>query len=117
WVQNGTAPGLSEQTTQVNPYLSFVRANQSFSELAAYMAFFNIGDMNLSVGNDPVRLSGVPVSPNFFPMLGVQPVIGRGFNADESAWNGPKAALISYSLWQQRFGADRSVVGRAVTIN
>jgi len=117
WVQNGTAPGLSDQTTQVNPYLSFVRANQSFAELAAYMAFYNIGDMNMSVGNDAVRLSGVPVSQNFFSMLGVQPVIGRGFNADESAWKGPKAALISYALWQQRFGSDRSVVGRAVTIN
>jgi predicted permease len=117
WVQNGTDPGLSSQTMQVNPYLSFVRANRSFVDIAAFMAFYNVGDMNLNVGNDAVRLTGVPVSQNFFPLLGVRPAIGRGFSAEESAWNGPKAALITHALWQQRFASSAKVVGQAVTIN
>ena len=44
------------------------------------------------------------MSENFFPLLGVQPELGRGFNADEAKWNGPKAVLLSHSLWERRFG-------------
>lgn len=117
WVQNGTSPGLSAQTAQVNPFLSFATMSQSFAELGGYMAFYQTGDMNMSLGDEAVRLSGVPVTQNFFPMLGVKPVIGRGFTAEEAAWNGPRATLISHALWQQRFASNPSVVGRAVTIN
>ena len=117
WVQNGTSAGLSDQTAQVNPYLAFARENRSFAEVAAYMAFYGIGDMKLSTGNDAIRLSAVPVTQNFFPMLGVHPVIGRGFTADESAWNGPKAALITSSLWQRQFASDPNIVGRPVMLN
>jgi predicted permease len=118
WVQNGTDPGLSTQTAQVNPYLSFVKANRSFSEVAAYFAFYGVGDMKLSVGSDnAIRLSAVPVTQNFFPFLGVRPVVGRGFTAEESAWYGPKAAMISHALWQRRFSSDPNIVGRTVTLN
>src|SRR5262249_26130804 len=87
WIQNGNQPGLSAQTAQVNPYLSMVRQNRSFAELAAYFAFYGVGDMKLSTGADAIRLSAVPVTQNFFPMLGVTPMVGRGFTAEESAWN------------------------------
>ena len=117
WIQNGNEPGLSAQTAQVNPYLSLAKANRSFSGIAAYMAFYGVGDITLSSTNDAVRVSAVPVSQNFFPLLGVRPLIGRDFSAEESAWNGPKAALISYSLWQRRFAADPGIVGRPIMLN
>lgn len=117
WIQNGNDPGLSSQTAQVNPYLSLVRANRSFSAVGAYFAFYGVGDMTLSSATDAIRLSAVPVSQNFFPLLGVRPLIGRNFTAEESAWNGPKVALISHSLWQRRFASDPSVVGRPITLN
>ena len=59
----------------------------------------------------------MPVSENFFPLLGVQPQIGRLFNADECKWNGPKAVLLSDGLWKRRFASDPGIVGRKLTIN
>jgi predicted permease len=117
WIPNGTDPGLSTQTAQVDPYLSFVKENRSFSDVAAYFAFYGVGDMKLSVGNDAIRLSAVPVTQNFFPLLGVRPVVGRGFSAEESAWNGPKAAMISNALWTRRFASDPNIIGRTVSLN
>lgn len=117
WIQNGTDPGLSAQTAQVNPYLSLARANRSFSEIAGYFAFYGVGDVTLSSATDAVRVSAVPVTQNFFPLLGVHPMLGRGFTAEESAWNGPKVALLSYSLWQRRFASDPAIIGRPITLN
>jgi len=117
WIQNGTDPGTSAQTAQVDPYLSFVKENQSFAEVAAYFAFYNVGDLKLNGPTDAVRLSGVPVTQNFFSMLGVRPVAGRNFTADESVWNGPKVAMISHVLWERRYESDPAIVGRAITLN
>lgn len=117
WIQNGSDPGMSTQTAQVDPYLSFARENQSFAEVAAYFAFYGVGDMKLNGPTDAIRLSAVPVTQNFFPLLGVHPAIGRNFTADESAWNGPKAAMISHALWQRRFSSDPNIVGRAITLD
>src|SRR5437764_219935 len=53
----------------------------------------------------------------FFAVLGVHPLLGPNFTAEQSAWNGPKAALITYSLWRRRFNADPGIVGRPITLN
>ena len=116
WIQNGNDPGLSAQTAQVNPYLSLVKANRSFSDVAAYMAFYGVGDLMISSATDAIRVSGVPVTQNFFPLLGVHPLIGRNFTAEESAWNGPKAVLLGYSLWQRRYAADPTIVGKPIML-
>lgn len=119
WIPNGGEKGLSEQTSQVGSYLSYAQLNRSFSEVAAYFAFYGVGDTELTgeSGVDATRLSEVPVSQNFFPLLGVNPAIGRGFNDAESAWNGPKAVLISHSLWERRFASDPAITGRTITLN
>ena len=64
------------------------------SAIAGYFAFYGVGDNLLSGRGEPERLSGVPVSDNFFDVLGVHPILGRGFNAQECAWNGPKAVML-----------------------
>jgi predicted permease len=117
WVANHDASGLSGQTTQVD-YLLDVRAqNKSFADMAGYFAFYGVGDNLLSGQGEPERLSGVPVSGNFFQLLGVQPQLGRLFTAEESKWHGPKAVLLSYGLWTRRFGSDTGIAGRTLTIN
>ena len=63
---------------------------QTLSAIAGYFAFYGVGDNLLSGRGEPERLSGVPVSENFFDVLGVKPMLGRAFNAQESAWNGPE---------------------------
>ncbi len=85
--------------------------------MAAYFAFYGVGDNLLSGQGEPERLSGVPVSENFFQVLGVQPQLGRLFTADECKWHGPKAVLLSHGLWERRFGSDPGMVGRTLTIN
>lgn len=117
WVANHDRGGLSGQTTQVGYLLDLRQRNRSFADVAGYFAFYGVGDNLLSGQGEPERLSGVPVSDNFFQMLGVQPQIGRLFNADECKWHGPKAVLLGHGLWARRFGSDPSVVGRKLTLN
>jgi len=117
WVANHDVSGLSGQTTQVGYLLDLREKSQSFSDLAAYFAFYGVGDNMLTGKGEPERLSGVPVSANFFDVLGVRPQIGRLFNADECKWNGPKATLLSHGLWERRFGSDPGIVGQALTLN
>ena len=81
------------------------------------MAFYGVGDNLLSTGGEPERLSGVPVSDNFFQLLGVKPLIGRLFTAEECKWHGPKAVLLSYGLWTRRFAANPAIAGTTLRIN
>jgi putative ABC transport system permease protein len=66
---------------------------------------------------EPQTLIGYRLSRNFLPLLGVAPLFGRNFGADEGATNGPQTALLSYGLWQKRFGGDRTVLGKTLTLD
>ncbi|MBP7778291.1 MAG: ABC transporter permease [Acidobacteria bacterium] len=117
WISNHDTPGLSGQTTQVGYLLDLQERAQSLEALAGYFAFYGVGDNVLSGGGEPERVSGVPVSGNFFDVLGVRPVIGRTFSEDETTFNGPKAVLLSHALWQRRFDRDPAIVGRPLTLD
>jgi predicted permease len=90
---------------------------QSLSAIAGYFAFYGVGDNLLTGKGEPERLSGVPVSENFFDVLGVRPELGRVFNAQECVWNGPKVVMLTHAFWERRFNADPAIVGNAITIN
>jgi predicted permease len=117
WIANHDSTAMSGQTTQVGHFLDLRDASRSFSDMAAYMPFYDVGDAKLTGNGEPERLSEVPVSGNFFPLLGVEPEIGRNFTAEECLFNGPKAVLLSHGLWERRFASDRGILGRALTIN
>lgn len=117
WIANHDTSGLSGQTTQVGHMLDLRERTQTLSALAGYFAFYGVGDLLMSGAGEPERLSGVPVSDNFFDVLGVQPQLGRVFNTEEGRWNGPKAVLVSHGLWQRRFNANPGIVGTALTLN
>jgi predicted permease len=119
WVANGNGKeeGLSGQTAQVDPFLDLKRQNQSFTEMAAYFAFYGVGDNKLTGAGEPERLTGVPVSQNFFSLLGVQPGLGRYFTDEECKWNGPKVVMLSHGIWKRRFGSDPAIVGKAITLD
>ena len=68
-------------------------------------------------GDTPERFLGAHITAETFSFLGVQPILGRNFRADESELNAPPVALIGYQVWQNLFGGDESVVGRQVPIN
>ena len=117
WITNHDTSGLSGQTTQVGHMLDLRERTQSLTELAGYFAFYGVGDTVLTGRGEPERLNGVPVSDNFFHILGVRPQLGRTFSAEECRWNGPKAVLLSHDLWTRRFAADPAIVGASVTLN
>lgn len=117
WIANGGSQGLSGQTVQVGPFLDLRSRIQSFSDVAAYFAFYGVGDNKLVGIGEPERLSGVPVSENFFSLLGVDPQIGRHFTSEECQWNGPRAVMLSDSLWKRRFASDPAVIGRTLILD
>src|SRR4029077_19001957 len=82
--------------------------------MAAYMAFYGVGDAKLIGDGEPERFTSVPVSQNFFPLLGVEPQLGRQFSADECKWNGPRVTMLSDGVWRRRFGGDPKIIGRAL---
>ena len=115
WIANNKS--IPEQTSQVGHILDAREANQSFTELAAYFAYYSIGDLKLTDAGEPERLTAVPVSENFFRTLGVEPQAGRVFNADECRFNGPAAVILSDALWKRRFASSREIIGKTLQLN
>jgi predicted permease len=117
WMPNRDTGGLSAQTTQVAHMLDLRARTQTMSAVGGYFAFYGVGDQVLTGSGDAERLSGVPVTDNFFDVLGVRPAYGRTFNADETRWQGPRAVLLSDALWRRRFAADPGILNRTLTLN
>ena len=65
----------------------------------------------------PEEVTVLVTSPNLFPLLGVRPLLGRGFAADEVGPGRPPVVVLGHDLWQGRFGGDRAVVGTDVLLN
>lgn len=117
WMATLADDGVSEWRIQVDHVLDLRRQSSSFTDLAGYYAYFGTGDRVLTGVDMPERLTTVPVTENFFPLLGVKPHIGRLFTAEECRINGPAVVLLSYGFWVRRYGGDPSVVGRSIQLN
>ena len=117
WIANGTSDNLSDQTVQVASLLDLQGQARSFSSVAGFSPFYGVGDVRVTGAGQPERLTAVPVTETFFPLLGVRPQLGRFFTAEECLWNAPKAVMLSHDLWRRRFTADPTIVGRAITLD
>jgi predicted permease len=106
-------------STQAEQYSDLRDQNQSFSDLAGWSAFYRSGDKELTGTGEPERLTSVPVTQNLFPLLGVEPAIGRSFTREEcqGKYSAPTAMLLSDSFWRRRFASDPTVVGKKLTLN
>ncbi|HEY1340861.1 MAG TPA: ABC transporter permease [Bryobacteraceae bacterium] len=94
-------------------YLSWKEQAQSFESMAAIGA----GNYNLTGRVDPENFGGAAFSPSLLPLLGIQPVAGRGFREGEDRPGAAPVAIISESLWKRRFGGEASLLGGHVTLN
>jgi predicted permease len=95
-------------------YLDLRDRNGSFSGLLAY----HDDAMSLTGGGKPVRIYGTLASSNYFEVLGVQAILGRGFLPSEGEKpGGASVVVLGYGLWQGHFGADRAILGRTIEIN
>jgi predicted permease len=114
WISNADT-----YSTQTEHYSDLRDENHSFSDLAGWSGTYSAGNEESTGSGEPERLTGVPVTQNFFSLLGVEPVIGRSFTAEEGEgkYAAPSAVLLSYSFWHRRFASNPSVVGQKLTLN
>ncbi|HET7215073.1 MAG TPA: ABC transporter permease [Terriglobia bacterium] len=94
-------------------FLDWERDNRSFSSLAAYRS----DHFSLTGKGEPESVPADMVSATFFPVLGVNPVIGRNFTPQENQIGAPPVALISGGFWKRKFGSSPDVLGKALTLN
>ena len=119
------AAGELVRLTPAKPKEGVDRANVSPVELQdwkdrthvfAVMAGVQSRRLTFSDRDEPERLVGSLVTWNLFPMLGVEPILGRQFRQDEDQFTSPPVVLLSHGLWERRYSADPAIVGRAITI-
>ena len=116
WIENEGTSGLSARTTRSDTFKAWRDENRSFEALAAYFAFFDFGRRQTLTGSGQAeRLRAVGVSDNFLEVLGVRPLLGRNFTADECRFAASPVALLSHSFWRRRFSADPNIVGQALS--
>jgi len=87
--------------------------NQVFESLAAYMSW----NYNLTGDDEPRRLTAAVVSAGFFQTLGAEAALGRALLPEDDQEVNENVVVLSYPLWQSRFGADREIIGRTITLN
>jgi putative ABC transport system permease protein len=93
-------------------FFDWKEQNNVFTDMAV---FFDL-TRNLTGDGEPEEVPGQIVTTNFFPLLGVNPIQGRTFTPDDGKPE-PEVVMISYGLWQRRFGGNPGVIGRQITLN
>ncbi len=94
-------------------YFDWRAESDSFDE----MAFYWSPELDLTGGGEPERLHGAIVSWTLFPVLQVDPILGRGFRKEEDSPGGDRVVTISDGLWRRRFGRDPGIVGQTLRID
>src|SRR6184192_709247 len=95
-------------------YEDLRNAQQSFAQMAAYL---NGSTINISYKNNPQRYTGGYVTEDFFKILGVSPIMGRDFTAEDDKPGAEKVAILGHEVWKRYFGGDPNIVGQSVRIN
>ena len=105
--------GMQRMQTPVHDYLDYRSQQRSFSGIAAFYG----GTVNISGAEKAERYDGAWVSAEFFDVLQVRPELGRTFRRDEETPGLVNVAVLSYSMWQDRYGGDRQIIGKSIRAN
>src|SRR6185369_10402337 len=105
--------GVLRNEVAMANFLDWRTQNQSFDQLALYRWW----SANLTGVGQPERLQGFLVTANFFDALGVKPVMGRNFTAEENQRGKDDVIILTYNVWQRRFGGDPKIVGKTITLD
>ena len=108
-----TVPGSSRLELSPANYRDWKNRNRSFEALGAY----NANEVNLVGQGNPERLAVAKVDSGVLPLLGVQPLLGRTFRPADDREGAAGTLLLSYGLWQRRFGGDPAILGRQLLLN
>jgi|SRR5262245_28624614 len=95
-------------------FLDWQQQSRAFAQVAAKLDW---SGYDLTGGADPEQVIGVPVSASMFPLLKMQPMLGRVFLSEEDRPGGPPVVLLSHRLWQRRFNGDPKAIGATLALN
>jgi putative ABC transport system permease protein len=107
------AHGVVHNEVAFANFLDLKAQSKSFEQLALYRWW----SPNLTGIESPERIQGFLVTANYFDALGVKPIMGRTFVEEENQPGKDAVAIITYSLWQRRFGGDPDILNKTITIN
>ena len=108
--------GIPSMSVSFPNFLDWRQQNQSFEDIACYdTGGFAIGGGG--AGAEPEQLRAAFVSQGLFEILGVAPILGRTFTAEEDQPDHDLVVILSYGLWQRRFGGDPNVLGQTIMLN
>jgi putative ABC transport system permease protein len=106
-------PGMTQFAVSAANFLDWQKQNDVFSEMALYSG----ASYDITGQGKPGTMVASTVTSNFFSVLGVQPIHGRVFLPEEDQPGKNKEIILTYKLWQSRYGSDPNVVGRTVTLD
>src|SRR2546423_1411810 len=95
-------------------YEDLKAGQNSFALMAGYL---NGSTINVPYKNNPQRYTGAYVTEDFFRIIGVSPILGRDFSADDNKPGSEKVAILGHEIWQRDFSGDPNIVGQSVRIN
>src|SRR4051795_5603358 len=95
-------------------YEDLKATQKSCSLMAGYLSGSTI---NVTYKNNPQRYNGGYVTEDFFKIIGVSPILGRDFTADDNKPGAEKVAILGHNIWQRDFGSDPKIIGQAIRIN
>ena len=109
------APHQTANWTAVSPanYLDWKRQSRSFAVLSPY----TWDDANLTGNGEPERIIITRAAANFFDVLGAKPMLGRVFLPEDERVSRNQTVVLSYGLWQRRYGADPAIVGKTIKVD
>ncbi len=107
-------PRFNDSSVPDPEYTNWSTQNRTFESMAAYGGD---GQANLTGAGEPERIETISVTASFFKVLGIHPAIGRTFLPSEDAPSGPLAVILTYGLWERKFGSDPDVVGRSISLD
>jgi predicted permease len=105
--------GIDQEAPSGPNLLDWRKEARSFSGMAAY----RFESFTLTSGSSPDMMHGAGVSANLFDVLGVPPLLGRGFRRGEDEAGGARVIVLSYGAWQRRFGGTRETIGRVLILD
>ena len=109
------SPGLNvaQDWLSIGQYLDIATQNTVFERAAAAIG----ASFNMTGSGRPERIDGVRVSSSFFPIFGARASLGRTFSAEEDRAGKTSSVILTHGFWTRRFGSDRSIVGKPLTLN
>ena len=111
--ENSSKQGVASMGVSFPNFQDWREQNKSFEDIAAY------GEDTYTLtggGAEPEQLPGARISSGLFEILGVQPLMGRTFRAEEDRPDNDTVVILSYGLWQRRFGGNPNVIGQSITM-